>query len=330
MNLKSTLTACVAGLLMTLGAHAADAFPSKPVSLMVPYPAGGSSDVIARVVNTALARQLGQPVIVENLGGAGGAIGAQKVLHAPTDGYLVFQGTPNETILVPLTNASVKYASEEFRIVQMIGVAPMVAVTRKDLPANSMDELIALARKSAKDAPLTFGSTGYGSLYHVLGERLSVLTGAKMTHVPYKGGAPLMQDLASGQVDFMLAPIQQQIIAMADGGRMKIVGTLAPAGKVEAPLLARFPSVNDGTQLKDFSFTLWHAYFVKKGTPDEVVQRLNKALGVVLADPAVRSQLEAQGLVVASPMTVSEAAKAYESEVARYRQIAHSIKLEPQ
>lgn len=330
MNLKSTLTACVAGLLMTLGAHAADAFPSRPVSLMVPYPAGGSSDVIARVVNSALARQLGQPVIVENLGGAGGAIGAQKVLHAPTDGYLVFQGTPNETILVPLTNASVKYASEEFRIVQMIGVAPMVAVTRKDLPANSMDELIALARKSAKDAPLTFGSTGYGSLYHVLGERLSVLTGAKMTHVPYKGGAPLMQDLASGQVDFMLAPIQQQIIAMADGGRMKIVGTLAPAGKVEAPLLAKFPSVNDGTQLKDFSFTLWHAYFVKKGTPDEVVQRLNKALGVVLADPAVRSQLEAQGLVVASPMTVSEAAKAYESEVARYRQIASSIKLEPQ
>lgn len=325
------LAACLASLLVTCSVSASETYPSRPVSLVVPYPAGGSSDVIARVINEPLSRLLGQPVIVENFGGAAGAIGAQKVLNAKPDGYGVFQGSVTETILVPLANAAVKFKSDDFRPVQMIGVAPMVLVTRADLKANDMDELIALARRqAAAGAPLTYGSTGFGSLFHVLGEKLSAVAGAPMTHVPYKGGAPLMQDLASGQVDFMLAPIQQQILGMVDAGRMKILGTLEPRGTKGAPLLQKYASVNDGALVKDFSYRFWHAYFVRKDTPDAVVERLNKALAIVLQDPKVKAQLEEQGLAVAPAGTLAEAARAYDAELVRYHDIAKAIKLQPQ
>ncbi|MBB3181272.1 tripartite tricarboxylate transporter substrate binding protein [Variovorax sp. Sphag1AA] len=331
MRLTKFLAAVFTGLLVTCSAAAADTYPSRTVSLVVPYPPGGSSDVIARVINEPLSRLLGQPVIVDNIGGAAGAIGAQKMLNAKPDGYSVFQGSVTETILVPLANAAVKFKSDEFRPVQMIGVAPMVLVARADLQANDMDELIALARRqAAAGAPLTYGSTGFGSLFHVLGEKLSVSAGAPMVHVPYKGGAPLMQDLASGQVDFMLAPIQQQILGMTDAGRMKILGTLEPRGTKGAPLLKKYPSVNDGALVKDFSYQFWHGYFVRKDTPEAIVERLNKALGTVLQDPKVRAQLEEQGLTVAAPGTTAEAARAYEAEIARYRDIAKVVKLQPQ
>lgn len=330
MTLIKKLAVLILAFLLMPIVWAADPYPTKPVNLVVPYTAGGLSDIIAHSVNGSMAAQLGQPVLVLNFGGAGGAIGAQKVLGSPADGYNLFQGSPNETILVPLANAAVKYKSDDFRLVQMIGVAPMVIVARKDLPANDIDALIALARKSAGDKPLTFGSVGYGSLYHVLGEELSLLAGAKMMHVPYKGGVPLMQDLAAGQIDFTIAPLQQQILGLVESGRLKIIGTLAPAGKTESPLLKGYPSVNDGKLLKDFSFTLWNGLFVRKDTPEEEVQRLQSVLVKTLSEASVRSQLENQGLVISQPMSLSEAAKVYESETARYRAIAKSIKLEAQ
>lgn len=331
MNLRTLLTACVAGLLLAAGSHANDLYPTRPVSLVVPYPPGGSSDVIARVLHAPLGRVLGQPVIVENLAGAAGAIGAQKVLNTPAEGYSVFQGSVTETILVPLTNAAIKYKSEDFRLVRMIGIAPMVLVARADLPASSMDELVALARsQAAAGKPLTYGSTGYGSLFHVLGEQLSATAKAPLVHVPYKGGAPLMQDLGSGQVDFMLAPIQQQLIGMADTGRLKILGTLEPAGTRDAPLLSKYGSVNDGHSVKDFSFRFWHAYFVRKDTPEAVVTRLGQALDEVLADPAVRTQLAAQGIAASGPLSARDTAQAYRTEIQRYQQIARAAKLQPQ
>ncbi len=149
------LTGLVGSLLLS-GSVLAQTFPTKPVTLMVPYPAGGVSDVIARTLNVSLAKHLGQPVIVENLGGASGAIAAQKVLNAPADGHIIFQGGPNELILAPLANAAVKYKSEEFRLVQMITINPMAVLARKDLPVNNGDELVAYAKKSAASgAPMT-------------------------------------------------------------------------------------------------------------------------------------------------------------------------------
>ena len=175
--------AWMAGLAFSAAAAVAQVYPAKPVNLMVPYPAGGPSDAIARILFNPLAKELGQQVLVENLGGVSGAMAAQKVLVAPADGYYIFQGSPNEVILSPLANAAVKLKAEDFRLVHPVADAVMVFVTRKDLPAGSIDELIALARKSA-DKPLTYGSVGIGSLYHLILENVQVTTGIPLVHVP--------------------------------------------------------------------------------------------------------------------------------------------------
>ena len=216
----------------------------------MPYPAGGLSDVIARTINTTLSKHLGQPVLVENLGGASGGVAAQKVLSAPSDGYYIFQGSPNELILAPLSNAAIKYKSEDFRLVQMISINPMAMFARKDFPANNGDELIDYARKAAaENKPLTYASVGPGSMYHLLGEHMSKMTGIPMTHVPYKGGAPAQQDLMGGLVDIFITPFGKGQVALVDDGKIKVVGVLS-AERQE--LLKKAPPLNDSKALKGF------------------------------------------------------------------------------
>ena len=149
IRIHLALAAAALATLGLAGTAAAQTFPSKPVTLMVPYPAGGLSDVIARSVNNTLGKQLGQPVIVENLGGASGSIAAAKVLNGPSDGYTIFQGSPNELILAPLAISSIKFKSEDFRLVQMIATAQIAFLAKKDLPVNSVDEFVEHARKAA-------------------------------------------------------------------------------------------------------------------------------------------------------------------------------------
>ena len=178
------VAATLAGLALA-GAAVAQAFPTRPVTLMVPYPAGGPSDAVARSLNNTLGKHLGQSVVVDNLGGATGGIAAQKVLAAPSDGYMVFQGSPNELILSPLANLAVKFKSEDFRLVQMIESTHIALVVRPDLPASNADELVAYARQqAAAGKPITYASVGPGSFYHLLGEHLSTETGVPMVHVP--------------------------------------------------------------------------------------------------------------------------------------------------
>lgn len=309
------------------GAVVADSFPAKPVVMMVPYPAGGLSDVIARLVNTSLASRLGQPVLVENLGGVSGAIAAQKVLSAPSDGYYLFQGSPNELVLSPLANAAVKFKSEDFRLVQMIGISNMALLARKDLPANNMDELIALARQSPTGKNLTYGSVGIGSFYHLLGEHLSKRIGVPMTHVPYKGAAPVMQDLVGGQIDLFFTPFGKAYEELAAQGRIKFISTLSK-NRIES--VKHLPSINDSTMLKDFNFNIWTGYFVKRDTPEPIVMKLHKALTETLNDPAVRKGLETNSLEVAQPLSLPEADKLYREGIEQFRSIAKSVGLTAQ
>ncbi|MFC5607215.1 Bug family tripartite tricarboxylate transporter substrate binding protein [Variovorax soli] len=301
-------------------------YPSKPVNLMVPYPAGGPSDAAARIFTVPLGNELGQQVIVENLGGVSGAIAAQKVLSAPADGYYVFQGSPNEVILSPLANAAVKLKTEDFRLVAPVSEAVMVFVARKDLPANSVDELIALARKTP-ERPLSYGSVGIGSLYHLLLEKVQLQTGIKLNHAPYKGNAPLLQDIGGGQVDFAVLVYSAAMGALAEQGRVKVIGQLSAQ---RSELLKNVPAMSETRELKDFNYKIWSGFMVPKKTPEDVVQRLHKAIGATLAEPGVRSQLAAQTQLAAAPMSLADAQKFFESETARYREIAKSINLQPQ
>ena len=165
----------------------------------------------------------------------------------------------------------------------------MVFVVRKDLPVNNVDELIALARKSA-DKPLTYGSVGIGSLYHLIHEDVQQRTGTNLTHARYKGNAPLLQDLGGGQVDFAVLVCSAGMGALAEQGRLKVIGQL---GAQRSELLKNVPTASEGKELKNFSYKIWSGLMVPKNTPENVVQRLHKAIGVTLQDPSVRSQLAA-------------------------------------
>jgi tripartite-type tricarboxylate transporter receptor subunit TctC len=318
--------ATVAGLALAAGPAMAQGQSARPVNLMVPYPSGGPSDAIARIFNTALGKELGQPVLVENLGGVSGALAAQKVLAAPADGHYIFQGSPNEVILSPLANAAVKLKTEDFRLVHPVADAVMVFVTRKDLPVSNVDELVALARKSA-DKPLTYGSVGIGSLYHLILESVQAQAGIRLAHVPYKGNAPLLQDIGGGQVDFAVLVYSAAMGGLADQGKLKVIGQL---GAQRSELLKNVPSAAEGQALKNFSYKIWTAFMVPKSTPEDVVVRLHAAVGKALQDPGVRSQLAAQTQLPSAPMTLAESAKFFEAETARYRAIAKQINLQPQ
>ena len=303
-------------------------YPNKPVTLMVPYPAGGLSDLIARKVNVALSAELKQPVIIENLGGAGGAIAAQKVLNAPADGYYIFQGSPNELILAPLAVKAIKYKPEDFRLVQEIALAPIAISARKDFPPSNAKELVDYARKAAKDGkPVSYASVGTGSLYHLMGEDMARKMGTTMLHVPYKGGGPILQDLLGGQIDMFITPYGTPHVAMEKEGKLKFVVALS-----EKPqrLIPHVRSVNEAPELKNFYYTIGSGYYVKKGTPEPVVEALHRALTKVMFDAELRSTLSAMGQELATPLRLDEAVKAQAQDIKLYQGIAQSINLQAQ
>ena len=325
-SIKNAITA-VATLLVA-GSVLAQTYPSKPVTLLVPYPAGGLSDVIARTVNNTLSKNLGQPVIVDNLGGASGAIAAQKVLNAPSDGQIIFQGSPNELILAPLAISAVKFKSEDFRLVQMIATAQIGFLARKDLPVNNVDEFLDYARKEAQAGrPITYASVGPGSFYHLLGEHLSKTTNIPMTHIPYKGAAPANQDLIGGQVDIFLAPFGKAYEELQKQGKVKVLAMLN-SERLES--VKAYPAISESKSLKNFTFNIWTGYFVKKDTPEAIVQVIHKTITDSLSDPAVRNGLEANSQLVAKPLSLQAVDKAYTDGTAQFRAIAKSINLQPQ
>lgn len=319
--------AFLSGLILA-GAACAQSYPTKPVTLMVPYPAGGLSDVIARRVNAPLGKALSQPVIVENLGGASGGIGAQKVLSAPSDGYMLFQGSPNELIFAPMALSSVKYKSEDFRQIHRIAMAPMAILARADLPVNNADELVAYAAKVAKEGKsLSYGSVGIGSFYHLLGEKLSHQTGIPMLHVPYKGIADVVKDLIGNQVDIFMTPYGVAQVELAKSGKIKFIAALSPG---RGPLMPQLASTTESKALKTFTAEIGTGYFVKRDTPEPVVQALHKAIQSVIGDAEFRSSMVVMGQETSPLQSLEVANKAFVDETAQYRAIAKVINLQPQ
>ena len=210
----------------------------------------------------------------------------------------------------------------------MISVAPLAVIARADLPVSNGDELAAYAARVAREGrPLTYASVGPGSFYHFMGEHMSHTLGVPMTHVPYKGGAPAFTDLMGGQVDIFITVFGKAQLEMVQQGRLKFVATLSEE-RLEG--LKQVPTLRESRALKDFSYKLWTGYFVRKDTPEPIVQTLYKALTATLSDPAVRAGLEAQSQQVSRPLSLQEAAQAYADGTAQFRALAKTIQLQPQ
>ncbi len=326
MNIKTLL----GGLLMAASAMStawANNYPAKPISLIVPYPAGGPSDFFARKAQPDAATQLGQqPIIIENLGGAGGSIGMSKLINAPADGYTVSLGSPMELVLAPMAIQGVKYKPEDFRLVAQFATTTTILAVRNSLNIKTVDELLAYARRNA-DKPLTYGSVGPGSLYHLIGEKFSQLTKVQTLHVPYRGIAPLLTDLMGGQIDMAFLPMAGSIPATLMDG--KIQG-LAVTSKTPHPLFRQFPAMAAMRGLEAMEFDIWAGIQVHRNTPDNIVNALNKAFYASAEMPETRKALEGSGNVVLPARTPAELARVYQSEIERYRAIARSINLQPQ
>ena len=276
-------------------AQAGAAFPARPVTLVVPFPPGGPSDALARAVAQKMGEHLGQPLVIENLGGASGGIAAQKVLNSPPDGHVIFQGSPNELILAPLAISSIKFKSEDFRLVQMIATAQIAFLAKKDLPVNTVDEFVDHARKAAKDGkPLTFASVGPGSFYHLLGEHLSKVTTIPMTHVAYKGGAPAVQDLIGGQVDIFMTPYGKGQVQLVEDGKLKALAVTSPTRMAALPDVPTFGELG----FPQAVFASWFGLAAPPNTPVAILERFSAEVRKVMQASDVRQKLEAAGFRV--------------------------------
>jgi len=318
---------CVgAALLLGAAAVSAQGFPNKLITMVVPYPAGGPSDFITRQIQPDLTKLLGQTIIVDNVGGVGGALGIQKVLQAPADGHTMIMASPMELILAPLGMAAVKHKPEDLRLAGLLVKTTMIMLGRKDLPANTVDELIDAAKKPGTKE-LSYGSVGAGSMYHLVAETFSRQTGVKMLHVPYKGAAPLLTDLMGGQIDVVSMPLAGNVGSLIKEGKVKAYGISA---KQPHPLFSSIPTLTASKALSSFEFDLWAGIEVPRSTPDAAVEQINKAITQALQNPQVRKAYESTGNEVGKAMTPAELDKLYAAEIARYQGIAKSLNLQPQ
>ena len=290
-SIRKIITACCATFILTGAASAeqAEDFPSKSVNLVVVFGAGGTSDAVARILADPLGQALDTQVVVENKPGASGNIGAAYVARAAPDGYTLLAGFPGLTTNSALYSNLNYDPQKDFAPISLLASAPNVIVTHPALPVNSVDELIKHAKEQADG--LNFGSAGAGASSHLAGELLKEITDIKMTHVPYKGGAPALVDLASGRLDIMVIPLPEAI-SLIKGGKLK---ALALASSKRSHLLPDVPTTKEAG-LPDFEVGSWYGLLAPAGTPKERVQKIGSAVDETLQSDKVRETFRAQGI----------------------------------
>jgi tripartite-type tricarboxylate transporter receptor subunit TctC len=304
---------------------AAQTYPTKPVSMIVAFPPGGGSDVLGRAVGKGMADVFGQPVIIENVVGVGGSLGVLKASNAQPDGYTLLAGSPLELIYTPLGVAAAKNKPEDMRLAALVGHTPIAIAVRKDLPVNTLEEFVAYAKKAAN--PLSFGSTGIGSLYHLMAEKALQTAGARGLHAPYNGMAPYLKDLMGGVLDFAVVPLVGPVMGAIEGGQIK---ALALAASQPLPRMPKLPLASATKGFEDYQFSIWIGIQASVKTPDAQVSAVHKAAYTALGNPDVRRIVEAAGSTVAEPMTLAQLDAFYKREAVKAVAIAKSIKLEPQ
>ncbi|MDQ3445679.1 MAG: tripartite tricarboxylate transporter substrate binding protein, partial [Pseudomonadota bacterium] len=266
----------------------ASAYPDKPIRFVVPYPPGGGTDVIARIVQDRLRVALGQPIVIDNRGGAGGSIGTEVVAKSAPDGYTVLFTLSSHTINPAIFSKLSFDTARDFEPVGTVCSLPQILVANPQFPANTVQQLLAMAKE--KPGSLSYASVGNGSPGHLAGEMMKIRTGTQMTHIPYRGGGPAVTDVVSGQVPLLWVSIP----AAAQFVKQKQLKALAVSTLKRSAAFPDVPTMQEAG-ISDFEVDSWYAMFVPAKTPRAIVDRLNAALNTVLKEPEIREKLLAQG-----------------------------------
>ncbi len=308
-------------------AAAQDAYPSRPVKLVVPYAAGGPADMLARMVAEKLTTRLGQPVVIENKPGAGGHLGGEMVARAPADGYTLMLGTIAHNGAAKLYKNLRYDPVTELQPVILIAEAPSVLVVGPKLQARTMAELLAMAR--SEPGKLTYGSAGNGSAMHMAAELFKYMTKIEYTHIPYKGGAPAMADLLGGQIDMLGGQIDMLFESLGTAHQYIKAGKVRPlavTGTARSPSLPDVPTVAEAG-VAGYSSVPWYTISTAKGVPPAIVNRLNVEINAVLRLPEFAQRWDALGVMPLGG-TPADAVRRNQAETEKWNAVITAAKLQ--
>ncbi len=307
------LVAALAVLCAGAACAQSDNFPSRPITIVVPYPAGGTSDAQIRMIQAKLGKLLGQPVVVENKAGASGAIGAQFVARSKPDGYTLLY--PNTGVLIaPLVNEKAGYdALKDFKPITTVTAVPMVLVASKSVPGSSLADFIQYARSQPNG--VMYASAGPASFGHLASARFAQMAGIKVEHVPYKGEANTTLAVRSGEVQMLLTTPSSSMLGQVQQGNIKLlgVGTARPS-----PVLPDAPTINQ--TVPGFTSEIWFGLLAPAGTPDGVITKIHAAVNTIMAEDAIRAQLQPTG-AVPKTSTPAEFARQMNDESVQLRDV---------
>jgi tripartite-type tricarboxylate transporter receptor subunit TctC len=298
----------------------AQGYPEKPISFVVPNAAGGALDSLARSIADEMSKRLRQSVVVENLGGASGAIAAQKVLRATPDGYTLLFGSSSDMVVTPAANRQAGYTTRDFTPIARVGVTPMTLVARPGLNVHSVDELVALARRPGTS--LSIGTTGNQSLQAFAAVALARAMNVELLPVPYKGGAPMLNDVFGGQLDLAAVSLPT-VLAHVRAGRLRMLGLMADQ---RSPVAPEFPTVNESQAVKGVVIEIWAAIAAPGKLPPAVAEKLHAAAMDVLRDKEFSERRTRLGDMPAPPATLAEFGRFLAQEEARFASLAAGLK----
>ena len=291
---RRVLTIALLAIPYCTGPASAQSWPTRPVTMVVGFAAGGGTDVLGRIIGRRLSEVLGQQVIIENVGGAGGMLGSSRVAKSPPDGYTFVLGSRADAINQTLYKKPLYDLRTDLMPVVLIADQPTVLIARPDIPAANLQELIAYTKKNQDT--VKFASAGAGSTGHLDCVRFNTAIGVKITHVPYRGGGPAMQDLIAGRVDY-ICTLTATAVPQIESNLVKAIAVFTPN---RAPMLAKLATAKE-QGFGDMEASTWFGFFVPKGTPAGVIQRLRDATAEAMNTPSVQEQLLKSGALVVAP-----------------------------
>jgi tripartite-type tricarboxylate transporter receptor subunit TctC len=312
-----------AGLAAATQPVRAQAYPSRPIHLIVNFAPGGAGDILGRIIGNQLGIELHQSVIVENRAGAGGTIGARDVVNAPPDGYMLTVAQTPEIAINPYFMKNVGYDPlKDLQPVALAGVMPLVLAVPTKSPYATAAQWVAALRANK---PMTFASAGVGTPGHLAGELLKLKLDSKLVHVPYKGAGPALNDVAAGQVDFYF-PAYPSAVPLAQGGKIRLLAVSTVKRSTVSPDI---PTVAEVAGISNFDFPLWVGFFGPHGMPMEVTQKLNTAINKIILEPAINARLKAIGPELRA-LSIDQFAAFVRTDIAKYQEIIKDGNLKPE